>query len=214
MSIVVRTISDQAYDLMRERILTGALAAGSPVRQDAVAVELGVSKIPLREALTRLEQDGLLTSFPNRGYVVRPLSASEAEEVYQLRLKIEPDAAAQACAKVTEADHLAAIEALKALEKALERGDANHMALNRAFHMSLIRPGVGLVTSQLVERLNVLAERYVRVHLEPVGRDARANAEHRQLLDAWVARDAAKVRKLLSTHIQATLDDVRVQLPE
>ncbi len=214
MSIVVRTISDQAYDLMRERILTGALAAGSPVRQDAVAIELGVSKIPLREALTRLEQDGLLSSFPNRGYVVRPLSASEAEEVYQLRLKIEPDAAAEACAKVTEADHEAARDALTALEKALERNEPNHMALNRAFHMALIRPGVGLVTSQLVERLNVLAERYVRVHLEPVGRDARANAEHRQLLDVWIARDAGKVRRLLSNHIQATLEDVRQQLPE
>jgi DNA-binding GntR family transcriptional regulator len=212
MSIVVRTISDQAYDLMRERILTGALAGGAPVRQDAIAVELGVSKIPLREALTRLEQDGLLSSFPNRGYVVRPLSANEAEEVYQLRLKLEPDAAAQACMKVGKADQDAAQEALTRMERALERGDSNHMALNRAFHMSLIRPGVGLVTAQILERLNVLAERYVRVHLEPVGRDARANAEHHELLNAWIGRDPDLVRQLLSAHIHATLDDVRQQL--
>jgi DNA-binding GntR family transcriptional regulator len=212
MSIVVRTISDQAYDLMRERILTGSLPGGSPVRQDAIAVELGVSKIPLREALTRLEQDGLLSSFPNRGYVVRPMSAGEAEEVYQLRLKIEPDAAAEACLKVGEADHEAARETLATMERALERGDAEHMILNRAFHMALIRPGVGLVTSQICERLNVLAERYVRVHLEPVGRDARANAEHRELLNAWIARDPDMVRTLLSAHIRATMDDVRQQL--
>ncbi|MGC1304833.1 MAG: GntR family transcriptional regulator [Caulobacteraceae bacterium] len=212
MSIVVRTISDQAYDLMRERILTGSLPGGSPVRQDAIAVELGVSKIPLREALTRLEQDGLLSSFPNRGYVVRPMSAGEAEEVYQLRLKIEPDAAAEACLRVSEADHEAARDTLTAMERALERGDAEHMILNRAFHMALIRPGVGLVTSQICERLNVLAERYVRVHLEPVGRDARANAEHRELLNAWVARDPDMVRELLSAHIRATMDDVRQQL--
>ena len=64
MSIVIRTISEQAYQLMRERILTGSLPAGAPVRQDAVAEELGVSKIPLREALSRLEQDGLLSSSP------------------------------------------------------------------------------------------------------------------------------------------------------
>ncbi|WP_158913901.1 GntR family transcriptional regulator [Caulobacter sp. S45] len=212
MSIVVRTISDQAYELMRERILTGSLPGGSPVRQDAIAGELGVSKIPLREALSRLEQDGLLSSFPNRGFVVRSLSAGEAEEVYQLRLKIEPDAAADACLKVSEADHVAAREALTMLERELERGGGDHMFLNRAFHMAIIRPGVGLVTSQIVERLNVLAERYVRVHLEPVGRDLRANAEHRELLNAWIARDPDLVRTLLSDHIRATLHDVREQL--
>jgi DNA-binding GntR family transcriptional regulator len=212
MSIVVRTISDQAYDLMRERILTGALAGGSPVRQDAVAVELGVSKIPLREALTRLEQDGLLSSFPNRGFVVRSMSAEEAEEVYELRLKLEPDAAAEACLLVGRADQDAAREALAQMEQAMERGDPQHMVLNRAFHMALIRPGVGLVTCQILERLNVLAERYVRVHLEPVGRDARANAEHRELLNAWVAREPELVRALLSEHIRATLIDVRQQL--
>jgi DNA-binding GntR family transcriptional regulator len=212
MSIVVRTISDQAYDLMRERILTGSLPGGAPVRQDAIAVELGVSKIPLREALTRLEQDGLLSSFPNRGYVVRAMSAAEAEEVYELRLKIEPDAAAEACLKVSEADQEAAEATLSALELALERGDGDHMILNRNFHTALVRPGVGLVTAQIVDRLNVLAERYVRVHLEPVGSDARAKAEHRELLAAWVARDPARVRTLLSAHIQATLNDVRQQL--
>jgi DNA-binding GntR family transcriptional regulator len=212
MSIVVRTISDQAYDLMRERILTGALAGGTPVRQDAVAVELGVSKIPLREALTRLEQDGLLSSFPNRGFVVRSMSAEEAEEVYELRLKLEPDAAAEACLVVSRADQDAARQALADVEQAMERNDPQHMVLNRAFHMALIRPGVGLVTCQILERLNVLAERYVRVHLEPVGRDARANAEHRELLNAWVAREPNLVRALLSAHIHTTLNDVRQQL--
>src|ERR1700761_9595130 len=112
MSIVVRTISDQAYDLMRERILTGALPGGTPVRQDAVAVELGVSKIPLREALTRLEQDGLLSSFPNRGFVARPMTAEEAEEVYELLRKLEPDAGAEPCKRVPRADQDAARQIL------------------------------------------------------------------------------------------------------
>src|ERR1700761_7436175 len=127
MSIVVRTISDQAYDLMRERILTGSLPGGSPVRQDAIAVELGVSKIPLREALTRLEQDGLLSSFPNRGFVVRSMSAEEAEEVYERRLKLEPDAAAEACLVVSRADQDAARQALSDVEQAMERNDPQHM---------------------------------------------------------------------------------------
>ena len=80
-------------DRIRDRILSGAVAAGQPVRQDALAAELGVSKIPLREALARLEQEGLVRAEANRGFFVRPLSAAEAEEVYALRLMLEPDAA-------------------------------------------------------------------------------------------------------------------------
>jgi DNA-binding GntR family transcriptional regulator len=212
MSILVRTISDQAYEVMRERILNGAMPGGSPVRQDSVADELGVSKIPLREALTRLEQDGLVVSFPNRGFIVRSMSAEEAEEVFELRLKLEPDAAARACLKVDKADQEAALAALEAMEQETSPGQLENVVLNRKFHLALVRPGVGLVTGQFVERLNVLAERYVRMHLEPVGRDSRAHYEHRALLDAWLNRDADRVMMLNAAHISGTLEDIRYQL--
>jgi DNA-binding GntR family transcriptional regulator len=212
MSILVRTISDQAYEVMRERILNGAMPGGSPVRQDTVADELGVSKIPLREALTRLEQDGLVISFPNRGFIVRSMSADEAEEVFELRLKLEPDAMGRACLKVDKADQEAAQAALDAMERDVSPGGVQNVVLNRQFHMALVRPGVGLVTGQFVERLNVLAERYVRMHLEPVGRDSRAHAEHRALLTAWLERDAERVVALSTAHIAGILNDIRHQL--
>ncbi len=212
MSIVIRTISEQAYQLMRERILTGALAAGSPVRQDAVAEELGVSKIPLREALSRLEQDGLLSSSPNRGYVVRALTAEEADEVFQLRLKLEPDATAQACLKADAAAQAAARKTFEVMDEELARNGPDYVLLNRRFHAALVRPGVGLITRQLVERLHILAERYVRMHLEGVGRDARASAEHRELLETWLARDAVGIATLTRDHIEGTLQDLREQL--
>jgi DNA-binding GntR family transcriptional regulator len=212
MSILVRTISDQAYEVMRERILNGAMPGGSPVRQDTVADELGVSKIPLREALTRLEQDGLVISFPNRGFVVRSMSADEAEEVFELRLKLEPDAMARACLKVDQGDQDAAQAAFEAMERDTTPGDLQNVVLNRKFHMALVRPGVGLVTAQFVERLNVLAERYVRMHLEPVGRDNRAHVEHRMLLTAWLNRQPARVVELSAAHIAGILEDIRYQL--
>ncbi|HEX8216651.1 MAG TPA: GntR family transcriptional regulator, partial [Allosphingosinicella sp.] len=71
-------------DQVRDRILSGAVGEGRPVRQDALAAELGISKIPLREALARLEQEGLVRAEANRGFFVRALSAGEAEEVYAL----------------------------------------------------------------------------------------------------------------------------------
>lgn len=208
MSIITRSLSDQAFELIRERILSTRIAPLTPIRQEALAEELGISKIPLREALTRLEQHGLLSSLPNRGYFVPALSAEEAEEIFALRLKIEPDAAAAACLVAEAAEQEAARQALRLLE----RSKIETAALNRAFHLSLVRPGGRQLTAQLVERLQVLAERYVRKHLEPEGREQRADQEHRSILEAWLARDHTAVSRLLTAHLSATLTDLREQL--
>lgn len=213
MTIVVRTLSDQTYELVRKRILLGQMAPGTPVRQDTIAEELGVSKIPLREALSRLEQDGLLSSYPNRGYVVRPLSVDEAHEVFDLRLKLEPSATAAGARKATPEDQQRVQTALAALETAQQTGaPGDHVSMNRAFHMALIKPAGGLVTYHLLERLQVLAERYVRVHLEPYGREARAAEEHRELLEAWLKGDDVRVEALTAAHIRSTMRDLQHQL--
>jgi DNA-binding GntR family transcriptional regulator len=82
---------------------------------------------------------------------------------------------------------------------------------NREFHIALVEAGQRTLTTQLVERLAILAERYVIAHLEPAGRDARAHVEHQALFDAWLARDKKLVEKLLKEHIQGTLKDLRAE---
>ncbi|KQN35539.1 GntR family transcriptional regulator [Sphingomonas sp. Leaf407] len=210
-AIVVRTLSDQVFTIVRDRIVTGSLGEDAPIRQDALAAELGVSKIPLREALGRLEQEGLLVSQANRGYSVRPMSTDQADEIYALRLAIEPAAAARAAALADDAERAEALAAFHALDKAAHTNLAEVAVCNRAFHVALVRPGGGLLTTQLIERLAFLAERYVIRHLEPAGRDARAHLEHRHLIDAWLARDAVALEALLHRHIEATLHDLHGQ---
>ncbi|MGN7919852.1 MULTISPECIES: GntR family transcriptional regulator [Lysobacter] len=214
MSIVPRSLSDQAFEVVRERILSTQIPPLAPIRQELLAEELGISKIPLREALGRLEQQGLLSSHPNRGFFVPAMTASEAEEVFALRLKIEPDAAAHACLEASEDERKAAGTALAALETASKADVHSAVRFNRTFHLSLVRPGGRHVTTQLVERLQVLAERYVRKHLEPEGREARASSEHHEILEAWLARDSARVADLLCAHIVSTLNDLRLQLEQ
>ncbi|MCJ2183587.1 GntR family transcriptional regulator [Novosphingobium sp. 1949] len=209
MTIVVRTLSERIFEVIRERIIEGQLSDMEPVRQDALAKELGVSKIPLREALARLEHEGLLTSQPNRGWFVQPMTTDQAEEIYELRLLIEPTAAARGARMASEAERTAAIEAFERLDKAAETDLPEVGVRNREFHVTLVRPGQRLLTTQQVERLEVLAERYVIAHLEPAGREDRAHGEHKDLLQAWLARDEEAVRKLLTHHIAATLEDLR-----
>lgn len=211
MSIVVRTLSERVFEVVRERIVDGTLPTGLPIRQDALAAELGVSKIPLREALARLEQEGLLSSHANRGYFVRPMSMEEVDEIYALRLAVEPAAAAYAASRADDAARAAAVEAFEALDNAANSKLAEVAVCNRDFHVALVRPGGRLLTTQLVERLSVIAERYVVAHLEPAGRESRAHKEHRMLLDAFLAGEGDRLDALLRQHIQATLDDLKVQ---
>lgn len=211
MSIVVRTLSERVFEIVREQIVTGQLPHDLPIRQDALAAELGVSKIPLREALARLEQEGLLTSQANRGYFVQPMSSAQAEEIFDLRLAIEPVAAARAARYATESDQRAATESFERLDRAASDNLAEVAMRNRDFHTALVRPGDRILTTQVVERLTILAERYVVAHLAPAGRDQRAHLEHRGLLDAWLARDEAAIVAKLSEHIAATLEDLRLQ---
>ena len=211
MSIVIRTLSDRVFENVRERIVTGELREDTPIRQDALANELGVSKIPLREALARLEQVGLLTSQANRGYTIRGMSAAEVEEIYELRLAVEPVAAGYGAMHASAADQEAALTAYRLLDAAAA-GDLPQVAVcNRNFHTALVRPGGRELTTQLVERLAVLAERYVVAHLKPAGREDRAHIEHRHLIDAWMARDVASLVSLMATHLSGTLIDLRTQ---
>ena len=210
--ILIRNLSERIFEIVRERIVIGKLPVDSPIRQDSLAAELGVSKIPLREALGRLEQEGLLVSHANRGFFVRPMSAAEAEEIFALRLAIEPEAVAAASHIATEADRNATQHALDALEHAASQQLENVAARNRDFHMALVAPVRRRLTTQLVERLQVLGERYVYKHLEPAGREDRAHLEHKELLDAWLARDLKRAKSLSTAHIKGTLEDLRRQL--
>jgi len=212
MSLLVRNLSEQLVEVIRERILTGEVPSDLPIRQDALAAELGVSKIPLREAFARLEQEGLLRSKANRGYFVRSLSTDEAEEVYALRLKLEPATAALAAQSATDEERKLASDTLETLDRVTNAHGEGVGAFNRAFHLALLRPSRQAVTINILERLHVLSERYVRKHLEPLGRDERANEEHLKLLQAWLARDAKSVERLMRSHIAQTLEDLRRQL--
>jgi DNA-binding GntR family transcriptional regulator len=212
MSIVIRNLSDQLVSLVRERVLAGAVPPDHPIRQDALAAELGISKIPLREALARLEQEGLLRSQANRGFFVRNMSREEAEEVYLIRMRLEPDVMVLGSERATDAERKTASDLYATLYQVTDQGGDGVGAFNRAFHLALLNPSRQPLTVSILERVHVLSERYVRKHLEPLGRDDRANEEHREILDAWLTQDLDALRQITERHIGKTMDDLRQQL--
>jgi DNA-binding GntR family transcriptional regulator len=111
-----------------------------------------------------------------------------------------------------DADRAAAREAQAELNLAANEHLDEVAARNRVFHMALVRPGGRLLTTQLIERLQILSERYVHKHLEPAGREDRAHLEHAGLMTAWLSADADRARALSRAHIEGTLTDLRRQL--
>lgn len=208
-----RTMSAQITARVREKILSGAYPPGSALRQDSIAAEYGTSKIPVREALLQLRSEGLVDIYVHRGFQVRPLSAAEAQEVFRLRLAIEPAAVAHGARAAGAADRTAVTQALAALNAALAAGDLGAAGdLNCAFHLALIVPRLQPVAGEVLYRLHTLAQRYVRVHLLGAGRARRANREHSALCRLWTAGRAQQAQQLARTHIEQTRTELEEAL--
>ena len=202
-------MTSQLIVRFRDRILAGTYAPGSALRQDILASEFGTSKIPVREALVQLQSEGLVDIFPNRGFQVRPLASAELQEVFSLRLQVEPAAVARGARLATPADHAAARQALEQLNAATAAEEFSSTGqLNRAFHLLLIVPRLQPVAAEILSRLHTLAQRYVQAHLRPEGRVKRAAREHALLLKAWRAGKSQEVRALIHAHIKSTRDDL------
>jgi DNA-binding GntR family transcriptional regulator len=206
---LIQSMASQLIVRMRNRILAGTYAPGSALRQDTLASEFGTSKIPVREALVQLQSEGLVDIFPNRGFQVRPLAAAELDEVFNLRLQIEPIAVAQGAKLATPADRAAAAKALEQLNDALAADEFSSSGqLNRDFHLLLVVPRLQPVAAEILSRLHTLAQRYVQAHLRPEGRAKRATREHAALLKAWSKGKPKEARALIHSHIESTREDL------
>jgi DNA-binding GntR family transcriptional regulator len=197
-----QTLTTMTADAIRERILRGHYPEGQPLRQDAIGAELGVSRIPVREALRQLEVEGLVTFNPHRGAVVSTLSLKQIRELFELRADIEGDLILRAMPNMTEDDDSRAAEILDAYESALHGGQvAVWGALNWQFHSTLYAPADRGLTMSIVDKLHQQSDRYLRMQLTLTHGENRARHEHRAIAGAAKKRDGAKAARLLREHI-------------
>lgn len=197
-----QTIASQALEVLRTEILRGHIPDGEALRQDALARQLGVSRIPIREALRQLEAEGLVTFTPHRGAVVSRLSLEEIDEVFALRADTETGLLKRAIPHLT-AEHFSRLdEILIRYERALERGEvAVWGELNWQFHSTLYAPAERPITLGLMQRLHDHADRYVRVQLAVTHWQSRAIQEHRAIASAARRKDTRRACALLRQHI-------------
>ena len=202
------TKSDLAYTRVRDLILSGELQPGAVLQQAMLARAIGMSTTPLREALRRLKQEGLVELDAHRDARVRPLDAGEARDLLELRGSLDPLAASLAAQRRTDAD-LAAIEAaLDGLDALTPHPSAAQLESHHRFHAAVHRASHNALLVETLDGLWVKTDRYRRHGLEhgrsDEERDARA-AEHRGLFEAVRDRDAATAAELMRRHVETSL---------
>ena len=197
------TVADWTTEQLRTMIISGELADGAPLKQDALAATLGVSRIPVREALARLERDGLAASFPHRGYVVTGLSRSEIEELFGLRILLEPELIGAAIPRMSPADLDAVAATLEAYNAAIDRTDAASLGeQNIRYHMALYAPADRRRTLEIVRGLLVNTDRYARLVLTLQAGVEHARAEHTELLELCRQKAVSQAVTLTRNHIE------------
>ena len=187
------------FNALRKAIVEGEIPAGAPLRQDEIANMFNISRIPVREAISRLEEQGLIKTQRYKGAVVAGLSADEAAEVFDLRALLEPEILRDAVPKMSK-DCLkkarAHCMAFSDSPNPMEWGD-----LNRTFHRTLYGASALKYHKEVADNAMDRVERYTRAQLVMSNGMERADIEHQAILEACEEGDADRASLLLRDHI-------------
>lgn len=199
---------DEIYRVMVDRIINGIYLPGRKLSQSELADELDVSRTPLREALNRLQQTGFVVATTNRGMEVAPVTFEETEQLYAMRLLIEPPVVAAITEQLTEADLQNMASALERMRKGAEHTrkfqDAHHQ-----FHEAVLIH-YPAVLREIIESIYLKITRHQRIYFSRPRAPEEFCAVDRLLLDASMARNGELAKHILEFHlIDAALGLVR-----
>lgn len=198
------TLLDQVAGHLRELILNGDLAPGAHLREVELARQLGVSRGSLREALIKLEGEGLVASSPGRGTFVAQLQENDIEEIYGLRLLLEKEAVRLATQRLTPAEAEALRELADAVFAAGAAGDIPAvLRQNQEFHSTIWRLSGNRRLAGLLDTLYSQARVYLAftIHYQDRELRRRTDEQHRQIVMAMAAGDAAGALTIMEAHL-------------
>jgi DNA-binding GntR family transcriptional regulator len=206
-----QSLPSAVADKLREQIIRGEIPEGAQLRQDAIATQYQVSRIPVREALRQLDAEGLIAIVPNRGAIVPALSPSDIGELFSIRALLEPEVLKLSIPHLTEEDFSQADAVLRKYVSELRRQE--HVSawgrLNWQFHSILYSRANQPRFTAIIRNVNNSGERYTRLQLYLTHGVQRANEEHHRILELCRQRDIAAACELLREHIRHAGDSLK-----
>lgn len=204
------TAEEEAYNYILERIRRGEYEPGDRLKAEDIASGLGMSRMPIREALRRLSAEGLLVMRPNRGATVRALTLDDIREIFEMRSVLEGLALRLAVPRVNDRALETLEELLERMERSRHRDDGEWLTHHRRFHETACRLSGRPRLVREVSSLHTAIEPYIRVWFinsdKPIG--ANAQREHEQILDALRGGDPQKAERVMQHHILTTAPDL------
>jgi DNA-binding GntR family transcriptional regulator len=199
----------RAYRALWNAIVGGRLESGSQLRPDTIAEQLDISTTPVREALHRMEGDGLVVKVPYRGWFVREFTEQEVRELYDMRAALECFSVRRACARITD-EEVAWLRGHQAVgEAALKSGDMDaYRIYNRDLHAAIMVAARNSYLSSAMAQLNLQSQVLMARTIRLAGRPSRAIEEHRELIELIATRQDEAAQQLMERHILSALEDI------
>ncbi|MEU7746933.1 GntR family transcriptional regulator [Nonomuraea sp. NPDC049158] len=204
-----QVLADDVYDVLREMLLSGHIPLGSRVKIDALAAQLKISNTPIRQALGRLEADGLVSKHPYRGFVAADLPDRKTiSDLYECRLLLEPPTAARAAQEFRTEDR-----AFLRRQVDVPGGDLTAMAkADELLHGKLAQMSGNLVVADTLERLFVRSRAF-RIFYAREGAAELTRAEHEAIVRAVVAGDGPAAADAMTGHLRSAGERMLASLP-
>lgn len=208
-----RSAQQQAYRYIRDKIVSGAMPGGTKINPSEVAEILGISRMPVREALVQLDAEGLIVNRPNRGAVVTQLRPEDIEELFEMRAALEGLAARHAAERWTDAE----LQELELIALRMDNAAAQPqvwVSLHDHFHDFLCSISHRTLLITEIRRIRASVHPYLLLFNQFYERPEMEGAEHRTLIDALRTRNGMLAERAMQHHIHMAAAKVTVFLKQ
>ncbi len=207
------SLSQKVFEILQRDILSGKYKTDEKLGEVAISKELGVSRTPIREALRKLELEGLVKSVHNKGIFVTNISKKDIEDIYVIRSLVEGQGAYWACQNITEDEIEKLEENIYLREYYLEREKLDMLLkLDNEFHKTFYEASDSRVLEHLLAELHNYALRARKMSLNDLRRAKRSLSEHKEILKALKDNNPERARELTTLHIMNSMRSVKEKL--
>lgn len=204
-----KSLEESVYLILEDEILSGKLKRGETLTETALSTRLGVSRTPLRAALHRLYEEGLVDISPNRGAVVVGIGREELVDIYKIRMRLEGLASAEAAKKISDEDKKRLRDIIELADFYIAKKDAEHLKeLDSEFHSIIYKASGSRILFKTLSDLHRNIHFYRKRSLTVADRLESSAEEHKQILSAIERGDSAEADRLTSAHIEAALENL------
>lgn len=208
-----KSLEESVYYKLEEEILSGELKKGDTLAEISLSKRLGVSRTPIRGAMHRLAEEGLVEITPNRGAVVVGVTDEDLVNIYKIRMRLEGLASREAALKISAEDKERLTELSALSEFYHGRGDTEKLKqIDSEFHDVIYRASGNRLLHKILSELHRNIKTYRKMSLSVSSRGERSVEEHKEILDAILRGDADEADRLTLLHVEAALENLLYQM--